>query len=61
MKKATCVDASKFTIKVDSASLKLDVEELDVDKLKSAPVDLHLLSNIVDSDVNKKWLWLMSH
>ena len=54
LKKATGVDTSDFAKKVDLASLKLDVDELDIDKLKTVPVDLSKLSNVVDNDVVKK-------
>ena len=42
---------SEFAKKTDLTSLKLDVDELDVDKLKKIPVNL---SNVVDNDVVKK-------
>ena len=32
----------------------MDLDELDVDKLKTVPVDLSKLSNVVDNDVVKK-------
>ena len=51
LKKATGVDMSEFAKKTDLTSLKLDVDELDVDKLKKIPVNL---SNVVDNDVVKK-------
>ena len=37
LKKATGVDTSKFPKKVDLASLKSNVDKLDIDKLKTAP------------------------
>ena len=49
-----CVDESKFSIKTDLANLKLNVDELDIDKLKTPPVDLYQLSGAVDNDVVKK-------
>ena len=36
------------------ASLKTKVDNLDVDKLKSVPVDLRELTNLVDNDLVKK-------
>ena len=45
--KTTGDDTSKFAQKVDLADLKLDVDEFDIDKLKTVPVDLCKLSNVV--------------
>ena len=38
--KATVVGTSKFAEKVALASLKSDVDEVNIDKLKTVPVDL---------------------
>ena len=68
LKKATCVDISKRAKRGDLASLKSDIDELDIDKLKTIPVDLSKQSNVVDHDVVKKtwyswkentWPWLI--
>ena len=40
LKKATGADTSKFARKTDVVSLKSDIEKLDVDKLKTVPLDL---------------------
>ena len=40
--------------KDDSVNLKSDVDKLDIDKLKTVPVDLSILSNVVKNDVVKK-------
>ena len=40
--------------KTDLASLKATVDELDVDKLKTALADLSKLNNVVDNDFAKK-------
>ena len=37
----------------DLDSLKTEVDELDIDKLKYVPVDLTKLSDVVESDVVK--------
>ena len=50
-KKATGVDISDFA---NLASLKSDVNELDIDKLKTIPIDLSKLRNLVNDDVVKK-------
>lgn len=39
------------------SSLKTKVENVDVDKLKTAPADLSKLSNQVDHDVAKKTVY----
>ena len=50
LRNATGVDTSKFAEKVDLASLKLEIDKLDIDKLETTPVDLSELSHVV-----KKW------
>ena len=51
LKNATGVDTSKFTKKTGSASLKSDVDELDIHKLKTLSVDLIKLSNVAENFV----------
>ena len=54
LKYATGVDRSKFAKKVDLASLKSNVDKLDVDKLKNVPNNLSNLKSKVDElDVDK--------
>ena len=53
LKKATLVDTSDFAKKADLASLKSDIDELDIDKLKTITVCLSKLSNVVNNDVTK--------
>ena len=48
------VDTSSFALKSNLASLKVEVDKLDVDKLVPVPVDLSKLSDIVKNDVVKK-------
>ena len=50
----TGVDTSKLEGKSDLASLKAKVDKIDVDKLKTVPVYLSKLSNVVNNDVAKK-------
>ena len=50
LRNATGVDTSKFAEKVDLASLKLEIDKSDIDKLETTPVDLSELSHVV-----KKW------
>ena len=48
LKNATVVDTLKFAKKVDLASLKSNVDELDIDKLKNVPSGLSSLKSKVD-------------
>ena len=48
------VDASSFALKSNLPSLKTEVDKADADKLKTVPVDLAKLSNVVKNDVVKK-------
>ena len=43
LKEATSINTSKLTKKVDLAYLKSDVNDLDIGKLKTVPVDLSKL------------------
>ena len=48
LKGATGVDASKLAAKFDLASPKAEIDNIGVDKLKTVPVDLSKLSNVVE-------------
>ena len=48
------VDVSSFALKSNLASLKTEVDKLDIDKLVPVPVDLSKLSNVVKNNVVKK-------
>ena len=50
----THVDVSSFASKINLASLKTEVNKIDADKLKTVPVDLAKLSNVVKNEVVKK-------
>ena len=54
LKNVTHVDASSFALKTNLASLKTEVDKLDIDKLVPVPVDLSKLSDVVKNDVVKK-------
>ena len=54
LKNATGVDISKFAKKVDLASLKSDVDELDFHKLKTFSDDLIKLSNVAENNFVRK-------
>ena len=53
LKNVTHVDVSGFALKSDLASVKTEVDKLDIDKLAPVPVDLSKLSDIVKKDVVK--------
>ena len=54
LKNVSHVDISSFAPKSNFASLKSEVDKIDADKLKTHPVDLAKLSNVVKNDVIKK-------
>ena len=47
LKNGAHVDVSSFALKSNLASLKTEVDELDIDKLALVPVDLSKLSDVV--------------
>ena len=47
----TNVDTSKFSTNSDLAGLKLEINELVIERLKNEPVDLSKLSDAVKDDV----------
>ena len=54
LKRVSHVDVSSFALKSNLVSLKTEVDKIDTDKLKTVPVDLAKLSNVVKNDVIKK-------
>ena len=54
LKNVANVDVSSFASKANLASLKTEVDKINADKLKTVPVDLAKLSNVVKNDVVKK-------
>ena len=54
LKNVIHVDTSIFALKTNLASLKTEVDKIDIDKLATVPVDMSKLSNVVKSDVVKK-------
>ena len=54
LKNATHVDVSSFALKSDLASLKIEADKLDIDKLAPDPVDLGKPSDVVKNDIVKK-------
>ena len=54
LKNITHVDVSSFVSKTNFAVLKTEVDEIDTDKLKTAPTDLAKLTNAIENDAVKK-------
>ena len=46
-KNITHVDTSSFALKINLASLKTEVNKLDIDKLATVPIDLSKMSDVV--------------
>ena len=53
LRNVTHVDVSSFASKTNLACLKTEVDQIEVEKLKTVPVDLAKLSNVVKNDVVK--------
>ena len=53
LKRVTHVNTSNFALE-KLAHLKTEVDKLDTNKLKTVPVDLSQLNNVVKNDVVKK-------
>ena len=51
VKNITYVDVSSSASKTNLAALKTEVDKIDTDKLKTVPVDLAKLCNVVNNDV----------
>ena len=51
------VNTSSFALKSNSASLKIEVDKLDINKLAPVPLDLSKLSDVVRNDVVKKTVY----
>ena len=59
VKNITHVDKSSFASKTNLAALKSEVDKIDIDKLKTTPVDLAKLTNAVKNDLVKKLIILL--
>ena len=57
IKNISLVDPSSFALKSNLASLKTEVDKLDIDKLVPVPVDLSKLSDVVKNNVAKKTVY----
>ena len=54
LKNISHIDVSSYALKSNLASLKTEVDKLDIDKLKPVPIDLAKLTDLVKNDVVKK-------
>ena len=54
IKNISNVDTSSFALKTNSATLKTEVNKLDIGKLVPVPADLSKLSDVVKNDVVKE-------
>ena len=54
LKNVSHVDVSSFALKSNLASLITELDTIDADKLKTVPVDLAKLSNVVKNDIVRK-------
>ena len=54
LKNVTHIDTSSLALKTNSATLKTEIDKLDIDKLVPVPTDLSKLSNAVKRDIVKK-------
>ena len=54
LKGVTEIDTTNLALKSDLVKLKAEKDKIDVDKLKTVPVDLSKLSNIVNNEVVKR-------
>ena len=54
LKNITHVDTSSFALKTNLSSLKIEVDKLDIPKLKTVPTDLSKLTKEVQEDFTKK-------
>ena len=58
LKNVTHVDTSSFALKANLASLKTEVDKLDVNKLSSVPIDLSELSDFVKNHFFKTTVYI---
>ena len=54
IKNISHIDTSSFALKTNLATLKTEVDKLDIDKLAPVPTDLSKLSNVAKNDAVKK-------
>ena len=62
LRNTTGVDTSKITKKVDLASLKFNVDKLEIDKLKNVSTNVSNLKIKVDKlDVDTNWMLIKNY
>ena len=54
LRNITHIDTSSFALKTNLASIKTEVDKLDIDQLAPVPADLSKLSDVVKNYVVKK-------
>ena len=54
LRNITHIDTSSFALKTNLASIKTEVDKLDIDQLAPVPADLSKLSDVVKNHVVKK-------
>ena len=57
LKNVTRIDTSSFALKTNLASLRTEVDNLDIDKLVPVPIDLSNLGNVVKNNVVKETVY----
>ena len=57
LKNTTGIDTSNFALKLNLASLKTEVDKLDIDQLITVSIDLSKLSDVAKSGVIKKTVY----
>ena len=57
LKNATETDTFKLALNSNLANLKVEINKIDVDKLKTVLIELSKLSNVVNNDVVKKTVY----
>ena len=57
LKNVRYVDTSSFALKTNLATLKTEVDKLEIDKLVPVPIDLSKLSDVVRNNVVKKTVY----
>ena len=60
LKNSTGVHKSKLAAKSDLASLKAELDQINVEKLKTVSKDLSKLSNVVNNDVVKETVYVVA-
>ena len=54
LKNISRIGTSNLALKSNLSKLKVEVDKINIDKLKTVPVDLSKLSNVVNNEVVKK-------